>query len=230
MRVATFNTCHGSNGRGTPTDQEALNAACAALDVDVLGLQELDRGRRRSGAVDQAAAAAAASGAVHAFARALEAADGEYGNGLLVRGDIEDVEELLLPQVTPPWRAPSEPRSALLATVRVDGRTCAVAVTHLSTRPVEAGRQLLKVARALRRRPGPHLLMGDCNLGSLPVVAILRPLGLWPVRSGGPTHPRDAPRKRIDHLAGSGLHLTGVEVVDTGRSDHRALVADVSFD
>jgi endonuclease/exonuclease/phosphatase family metal-dependent hydrolase len=230
MRVATFNTCHGSNGRGTPTDQEALNVACAALDADVLGLQELDRGRRRSGAVDQAAAAAAAAGAVHAFAPALESADGQYGNGLLVRGDIDDVEELLLPRVTPPWRPPSEPRSALLATVRVGERTCSVAVTHLSTRPVEAARQLLKVGRALRRRPGPRLLMGDCNLGALPVLAILRPLGLRPVRSGGPTHPRVDPRLRIDHLAGSGLHLSGVEVVDTGRSDHRALVADVTFD
>src|SRR5688572_14694428 len=103
MRVATFNTCHGSNGKGTPTDQEALNAACASIGADVLGLQEVDRGRKRSGTVDQTAAVAAAAGVQHAFAAALKPVDGEYGNSLLVRGSLADVEELILPSFTPPW-------------------------------------------------------------------------------------------------------------------------------
>jgi endonuclease/exonuclease/phosphatase family metal-dependent hydrolase len=230
MRVATFNTCHGSNGKGTSTDQERLNAACVALDVDLLGLQEVDRGRRRSGTIDQAAIAAAAVAARHAFAPALRPADGEYGNGLLVRGELADVDELVLPQLTPPWRKATEPRSALLASVTVGEHTLSVAVTHLSTSLPEAIRQLVAVARTLRRRPGPHLLMGDLNLRPPFVAAVLRPLGLAPVRDGGPTHPRDNPRMRIDHLAGSGLTITAVEVVDTGCSDHRALVAELVFD
>ena len=43
---------------------ERLVAACASLDADVLGLQEVDRGQARSGMVDQTAAIAKAMGAV----------------------------------------------------------------------------------------------------------------------------------------------------------------------
>ena len=232
MRVATFNTCHGSNGRGTPTDQEALNAACAGIGADVLGLQEVDRGRKRSGSIDQTAAVAAAvAGVQHAFAVALKPADGEYGNSLLVRGSIDDVEELVLPSFTPPWGKKGETRSAVLASVTVDGQTCTVAVTHLSTKLLESMRQLVSLARSLRRRPGPHVLMGDLNLGPVRADALLRPFGLRPTRDGGPTHPRRHPKMRIDHLAiSAGLTIGEVEVVDTGRSDHRALVAEITFE
>jgi endonuclease/exonuclease/phosphatase family metal-dependent hydrolase len=73
MRIATFNVLHGrplgADGRPfeTPDDAEApqqpLADAVAALDVDVLALQELDRFQGRSGDVDQAEVAATAMGA-----------------------------------------------------------------------------------------------------------------------------------------------------------------------
>ncbi len=77
MRIATFNVLHGSPHRadGRPADptsaqvdgagaQQPLADAVAALDVDVLALQELDRYQARSGDVDQAEVAATAMGAV----------------------------------------------------------------------------------------------------------------------------------------------------------------------
>jgi endonuclease/exonuclease/phosphatase family metal-dependent hydrolase len=77
MRIATFNVLHGSPHRadGRPVDptsaqvdgagaQQPLADAVAALDVDVLALQELDRYQARSGDVDQAEVAATAMGAV----------------------------------------------------------------------------------------------------------------------------------------------------------------------
>ena len=72
MRIATFNVLHGrplgSDGRpaGLPDSvppQQPLAEAVAALDVDVLALQELDRYQLRSGDVDQAEIAAKAMGA-----------------------------------------------------------------------------------------------------------------------------------------------------------------------
>lgn len=71
MRLATFNVLHGlpiRDGRPAPfpggaAAGEPLARAVASLDADVLALQELDRFQERSGRVDQAAAAAAASGA-----------------------------------------------------------------------------------------------------------------------------------------------------------------------
>ncbi|WP_207892213.1 endonuclease/exonuclease/phosphatase family protein [Streptacidiphilus pinicola] len=73
LRVATFNLLHGQPmdraGRPLPTDGPSdgpgapLADAIAALDADVLALQEVDRFQERSGRVDQAAVGAKALGA-----------------------------------------------------------------------------------------------------------------------------------------------------------------------
>jgi endonuclease/exonuclease/phosphatase family metal-dependent hydrolase len=67
MRIATFNVLHGRPNADPShlvmSSSEPLAEAVAALDVDVLALQELDRFQPRSGDVDQAAVAASAMGA-----------------------------------------------------------------------------------------------------------------------------------------------------------------------
>ena len=84
LRIATFNLLHGQalgpDGSPLPdpadgggTDPSApLAEAIAALDADVLALQEVDRHQQRSGHADQAAVAAKAMGAADwRFAAAL---------------------------------------------------------------------------------------------------------------------------------------------------------------
>lgn len=63
LRLATFNVLHGQTLDGGPPTVERLVEACAALDADVLCLQEIDRGQPRSAGVDQTAAVAAGLGA-----------------------------------------------------------------------------------------------------------------------------------------------------------------------
>ena len=67
MRIATFNVLHGrpltDGSPASGTSQQPLADAVAALDVDVLALQEVDRYQGRSGDVDQAEIAATAMGA-----------------------------------------------------------------------------------------------------------------------------------------------------------------------
>ncbi|MFJ8623708.1 endonuclease/exonuclease/phosphatase family protein [Kitasatospora sp. NPDC093550] len=76
VRLATFNVLHGqrltTDGRPSATDcgpdsgpacVRPLVDAVAALDADVVALQELDRFQERSGRVDQARAVAEATGA-----------------------------------------------------------------------------------------------------------------------------------------------------------------------
>lgn len=72
VRVATVNLCSGRLADGRPGDNEQL-VACgrqlAAEGVDVVAVQEVDRGQPRSGEIDQLAVLAAAFGAVaHRFA------------------------------------------------------------------------------------------------------------------------------------------------------------------
>ncbi|WP_259464549.1 endonuclease/exonuclease/phosphatase family protein [Streptomyces sp. TLI_171] len=84
VRLATFNVLHGrqvlADGRPSVTAEGTatvgpLVEAVAALDADVLALQELDRFQPRSGRVDQA----------RALAEALEVADWRYGSALHAR-------------------------------------------------------------------------------------------------------------------------------------------------
>ncbi|MER5864010.1 endonuclease/exonuclease/phosphatase family protein [Kitasatospora sp. NPDC002040] len=70
LRIATFNLLHGqplaADGSPLPYPAEPgepLADAVAALDPDVLALQEVDRHQERSGGTDQAAVAAKAMGA-----------------------------------------------------------------------------------------------------------------------------------------------------------------------
>jgi endonuclease/exonuclease/phosphatase family metal-dependent hydrolase len=82
VRLATFNLMHGrslSDGRVEP---DRLRAAVTALDADVLGLQEVDRGQPRSGGADQADLAAAAMAGrggrvAHRYAAAVIGTPGE---------------------------------------------------------------------------------------------------------------------------------------------------------
>ncbi|MFJ2187588.1 endonuclease/exonuclease/phosphatase family protein [Kitasatospora sp. NPDC087861] len=79
LRIATFNLLHGQplapDGAPRPYPADAggpLAEAVAALDADVLALQEVDRHQSRSGGTDQAAVAAKAMGAADwRFAAAL---------------------------------------------------------------------------------------------------------------------------------------------------------------
>ncbi|MEZ0091043.1 endonuclease/exonuclease/phosphatase family protein [Streptacidiphilus sp. EB129] len=94
LRVATFNLLHGQpldpGGRPLPLPRDPaapLAEAIAALDADVLALQEVDRYQERSGLVDQAAVAAKAIGAADwRFAAAL------HGRPAPVAGWIHDPE------------------------------------------------------------------------------------------------------------------------------------------
>jgi endonuclease/exonuclease/phosphatase family metal-dependent hydrolase len=94
LRIATFNLLHGrplaADGSPLPFPAEAaepLHEAIAALDADVLALQEVDRHQQRSGLTDQSAVAAKAMGAADwRFAAAL------HGRPAPVAGWLRDPE------------------------------------------------------------------------------------------------------------------------------------------
>ena len=225
MRVATFNTCHGSMGAGTATDLGRLVAACRSLDADVLGLQEIDRGTRRAGGADQAAVIAEELGLACVYVPADRVWGGSMGNALLVRGRLADVERVGLPGALR-LRGPDR-RSAVLARARVGDLSLTIAVVHLSTGVLDNSGQQRRILEALTERPGPHLLLGDLNRRTAWVRPAASSRGLHLVDDDAPTAPRISPRYRIDHVAVSGLVARTPTVVDTGASDHRALVVDV---
>lgn len=226
VRLVTFNIRHGAPGRGTDVDTARLAEACASLRADVLALQEVDLGNPRSGRADLTAVVAEATGMASVFGPTLARDGGQYGNTLLVRGEIGDPALLRLPRGLRAWER-REPRGAIVASIVVGGERLSVATTHLSTRRSESGRQLDAVLDALARRPGPRVLLGDLNRrpGELATVTARADLVL---ADGAATFPAWRPMLRIDHVVVDGLDITDVEVVQTAISDHRALVVTVS--
>lgn len=212
LRLVTFNIQHGRRPDGE-VDIDLLARCCAALRADVLALQEVDRNLRRSHDTDTAAVVAEATGMAHVFGAAIEVRGGEYGNALLVRGSIEDVE--VVPLVD------EEPRCGILGTAVVGDERLSVCATHLGLRG-QARDQLPQLLDRLRARPGPRVLLGDLNLDPEDVVAP----GFTPVVSDA-TWPAGNPRRAIDHVLLDGLDETATLVVPLPVSDHRALVVEV---
>jgi endonuclease/exonuclease/phosphatase family metal-dependent hydrolase len=225
MRLASFNLLHGlavSDGR---VDPQRICAAVAALDVDVLALQEVDRDQPRSAQLDLTALAAEALGARPAdsrFAPTLIGTPGfewratrdddapgtaAYGIGLVSRVPVERWSTIRLG--ASPVRLPvrietprprylfvrDEPRVALAAVLAPGHPVRTVVSTHLSFAPGWNLAQLRRLTRALRPFPRPLVLLGDLNLPAR-VTALLPG---WTMLARTPTYPAEEPRVQLDH-------------------------------
>jgi endonuclease/exonuclease/phosphatase family metal-dependent hydrolase len=227
VRVATYNIKNGLDLDRQRTDNRALVDACRSLDPDVLALQEVDRRRVRSRFRRQSHLVARGVGGREVFGRTRRRdVIGSYGNALIVRGTVSDVEHWPLP-VTPGHEA----RGAILARVDIGGVECSVAATHLQNRRDEwtvheAPEQLRAVLAALRTRPAPRLLMGDFNLRERVAGPIVADNGFTAVEHEL-TWPAPAPEISIDWICLDGLEAVDVRVVHLPVSDHRAVVAEL---
>lgn len=189
----------------------------------MLAMQEVDVGLRRSGRMDEAVLAADATGLDAAFGPARRVGwRGRYGNVLLARNGLRDVQRVRMPRP----RA-GERRAAIVARTSIDGVSVAVAATHLAVEAEEARYQLTVVLDALCRRPSPHVLLGDLNLGPDVVEPLVSAAGLT-LAPGPPTFAATGPRLRIDHVAVAGLSIESVQAPESDVSDHRPLVVELS--
>jgi len=254
VRLATFNILHGRSLVDDRVDVDRFAGAVRDLDADVLALQEVDRDQPRSHRADLTAVAAEAAGAVeHRFVATLvgepgvwTAPTGEhqpgraaYGIAVVSRYPVTGWRTVLLPapRTRVPVRFPGsrlptlvrdEPRAALVARVEAPGGLLTVACTHLTFVPGRNLTQLVRLTRSLvAEAPDgePVVLLGDLNVDA-PQAA--RTSGWRPLASAA-TFPVGEPARQLDHvLAHGAVRATEPAVaVDTGLSDHRALVVPV---
>lgn len=256
MRLATFNVLHGRSLDDGLVTADRFRAALAAVDADVVGLQEVDLDQPRSGGLDLTALAAEALGASdHRFAAAVVGTPGEafrpagpdfasgsngepqYGVALISRFPVSRWLIHRLPAA--PTRSPvpvggrvillpDEPRVLLAAVIETPHGPVTVATTHLSFVPGWNVRQLRRSVRALRALPGPRVLLGDLNLP--PGVA--RVATGWKVAARLPTYPSTTPKIQLDHILidpASAATVVSASTPPTGVSDHRPLVVDLTM-
>ena len=252
LRFGTLNLLHGSSIRTGSANEADLRSATGALDADLLGLQEVDRGQPRSNKTDQAAVVAdelrapwwrfspVLSGTPLDWSRANpgdESVGSGYGVALVSRLRVLHWDVLGFPAapVSLPLtvagrrgltRVPDQPRAALAAVVVGPEGPFTVATAHLSFVPGWNARQLRAVTRWLASLPPPRILCGDLNLpGRVPGS-----LTGWAELARAPTYPSWRPRVQWDHILASGIGLDAVRAATTMRlpvSDHCALVVDV---
>jgi endonuclease/exonuclease/phosphatase family metal-dependent hydrolase len=239
LRLMTYNVhgCDGMDGRVSP---RRVARVIRGQMPDIVALQEVDFGRRRSRAEDQASIIARELGMHVVFCPTVTRGDEHYGHALLSRYPIEIVKRARLPHDPASWW--QEPRSAMWARVDVAGQTINVITTHLGLGPRE---RVLQVKALLGDEwiggiaaEEPVIICGDFNAlpGSAPYrLAASR---LRDVQSGRDGHRPFAtfsssqPLVRLDHIFVS-AHFERQRVMvvrnDLTRisSDHLPLVADL---
>lgn len=207
LTVLTYNI-HHAEGTDKQLDLARIAGVIRASGADFVAMQEVDKGTKRSGGVDQVAELARLTGMHPAYGRAMDYDGGQYGNAVLSRWPITSVRVRALPWTDGDRR---EPRCAVSATARPPGTGDAIEFisTHLDhTRDsVDRLAQVQAInaswAAGARAASRPVILAGDFNSqpGSAPMNALS---DAWRLVSGAdpaaPTCCGEKPTVKIDHV------------------------------
>lgn len=237
LRVATYNVraCRGMDRRRS---EARIAEVIAELSADIVGLQELDLSRRRSGGVDQTALIAGQLGWHYYFHPAIRTGDEHYGDAVLSRYPLTLRRVCDLPGPAPFYCR--ENRVAISIDVETPLGPIHVINTHFglgrSERLLQA--ELLNDEWLGENPPStPLVLLGDFNSlpGSRPYRALARHLRdvrklVEPARSFR-TFPTSFPSFAVDHIfINAALRPLNLEVhrspLARVASDHYPLVAE----
>lgn len=240
VRVVVYNMHAGKDAGGVDNLQRVVDFVRDA-GADIVLLQEVDQGTRRSGGVDQPAVLAQRGGFHVAFGSALDYDGGKYGVATLSRWPITFDTLYRLPVDPPQERAGGsrEPRGMLRADIASPYGVMSVFNTHIDASRDDTWRRqeaavivsTVTVARSTR----PLVFLGG-DMNSTPESAVqemVRGAGLRDAfaecgRGTGLTFPSDSAVKRIDYLYLTAMaRCARAEVPATQASDHRPLVVDV---
>jgi endonuclease/exonuclease/phosphatase family metal-dependent hydrolase len=229
LRLMTYNIKSATRG------MEGVAEVIREAGPDIVALQEVDRGSRRAGGLDQAAELARATGLpYHAHFRTRDMFGGAYGIALLSRFPVEAMEQYPLPM-----SQGGEPRTVAHALLKVGGQEVSVYITHLVHPPFRGRlrlRQSVLIASLLERDTRPKILMGDFNDGPDSTAVRLLRRNLKDVFDTSGTGPSGTfplplpflPSVRIDYvLACDSFTPLRSRVLRVEASDHYPVVADV---
>lgn len=221
LRVMTFNIRHG-RGMGNLVSLKRTIADMMTTRADVIGLQEVDRFRLRSGFTDQVQTIAQALDMYWCYAPCLQSGRSQYGNAILSKYVIDDFEVTTLPHE-------GERRMAIRAELIVRGMRLQVVNTHLGVSVKEQQRQMPALLEMLRQAslPYPLVIVGDFNMESKNEL-MKELLSDWQkVKTGQPTFYKGG---EIDHIFVSPeFDIVRAWTQPTRASDHHPVIADLRW-
>jgi endonuclease/exonuclease/phosphatase family metal-dependent hydrolase len=236
LTLATLNTHYGVRpARRPPAEAYDVEAALAALDAEVIVLQEVWRPDRLRGPADVAAAALGYD--VHYEATGPASADarwprltgegpGESGIAVLTRLPARRIGALA---VGPTPFDPAGRRTALEVEVNVGGLALRLVAVHLTSRlPHGPPLQLRRLAPQLPTPGTPAVVAGDCNFWGPGVEALLPG---WRRGVRARTWPARAPHSQIDHVLTrpADVQVASGRVLDDVGSDHRPVRVELTI-
>ncbi len=241
IRIMTYNvhSCIGMDGKISP---QRIARVIRRHQPDIVALQELDMGRKRTGEVNQPHLIAQELEMIYHFHPSVVVDEERYGNCVLSRYPMELIRAGRLPGII---KNPLvEPRGVIWAVINIAGTKINFFNTHLGLFPREGIHQ----TKALLggewvTHPvclGPVILCGDFN--ALPSSQLCRNIkevlrdsqGELDNHSPKATWLSHYPIGRIDHVfVGPEIEVTHVEVsrtdLDKIASDHLPLIVDIKI-
>lgn len=224
LRVATWNVRHGF-GADLTFDPGRIAAGVAAVDADVVALQEVGAGMPSAHGVDLVLYLSRRLGIPARFAATH---NGTMGDAVLHRVRVDSVRGVSL-------SAPGDDaRQAISFHVQLGGRPVRLFATRLGLSEREREAQIIALVELVRSSgTNATVVMGDLNAeADAPVLDRLREEGLTDAfalagASGGATAPAERPVRRIDWILLKGIDVGAAAVVPGAGSDHRMVVADL---
>lgn len=231
FRVMTYNIHHGE-GLDGKVDLQRIADLIKREQADIVALQEVDKGVKRTARRDCPVELAALTGLSCVFSNNYHFQGGEYGNAVLTRFPIKRWTNRHYKMLRP-----GEQRGLLQVVLEVHGRELVFLDSHLDPRGDDAERlfsaaELVEAVQPYRGQP--VILCGDFN--DVPDSRTCQKLAqeftdTWKAvgAGGGFTIPAEKPRKRIDFIWTSkepALEALKVWVPESEASDHLPVVAE----
>jgi endonuclease/exonuclease/phosphatase family metal-dependent hydrolase len=233
LRVMTYNI-HVGVGMDKKLDLQRTAEVINAEHPDLVGLQEVDRGVKRTEGKDEIAELAKLTAMNYAFAHNLDYQGGQYGVAILSRYPIKQIDHRKYEN-----RREAERRGMIRVEIEFAGRTINFVTTHLDYQ-FEDGRvfeteQMLKFLEDVK---GPLIVVGDFNDepgGNAYKLMLTGFEDAWiiaKIKEQGLSYPADQPVKRIDYIFTRRSDRLGVKrprIVTTLASDHLPVVTDIQI-
>jgi endonuclease/exonuclease/phosphatase family metal-dependent hydrolase len=225
ITVASYNI-HKAVGLDRRRDPERILTVLKEIDADVIALQEVDRRYGRRMAVLPLEAIRASTDYVPVPLSMKPDSLGWHGNAILVRKGIELVEAAPVPLPV------LEPRGAIRADLKVEGRPLRVIGMHLDLSGLRRKHQVRSVLAhcAGCATPMPTVMMGDLNEWAQRGGCLREFDAPWQVLAPGRSFPSRRPMALLDRIVvseewsvlGTRVHHSPLSAIG---SDHLPVVA-----
>lgn len=233
LRVMTYNI-HVGVGMDKKLDLQRIADVINRERPDLVGLQEVDRGVRRTEGRDEIVELARLTRMDFAFAPNLDYQGGKYGVAILSRWPIKHTVHHMFEN-----KREAERRGMLKVEIEVEKKTINFVTTHLDYQ-FEDGRlfETEQLMRLIDDAKGPLIVVADLNdipEGSAYKLMRTKFDDVWVMsraKGEGFSYPADKPVKRIDHIfyrTGDRVRAKKAWVVATLASDHVPVVAELEI-